>query len=537
MASFTLRIPRTNQEISQFEVSKGSLTFLLGANGSGKSTLLHHFKSQNRTAKRISAQRQVWLESDFVSMTAAQKKQQEDSWFHRDSMEEARYKDKNALNKAHATIFDIVAAENHSARILASALKAGEHDKVAELSREGSLLDQMNTILKSSNFDLEITIAERDQVCAKRGEMPLYGIAELSDGERNALLLIADVLLSSKDSLILLDEPERHLHRSISAPLLQTLISYRPDCAFVIATHDLQLPLDTENSNAILVRDFEPSAKLWEVDFVSNIQELDPQLSEVVLGSRSKILFIEGNQSSLDIQLYHRIFPDFTIHALGSCTEIERVVRGLNNAQGLHWIEAFGIIDRDNRSDEEINQLQAENIFSLSHYSVESLYYHPDIVKVMLERAAVIHELDPVQVFNSMVSQAIQKLDNGTVNRLCSLLVQRRVRNELTRKSPDWKTIMNGLPASIEMTASEVQEHLSAEQGIFKQALENTDLALLISRYPLRQTPVLDLIASSGPFKDRKSYESAVRKAVSSGDLKDKLITLLEPMYSLVTNR
>lgn len=534
MASFSLPIPcRPNNEVSNFEVSSGSLTFLLGANGSGKSTLLHNFKAHNRNAKRISAQRQVWLESDYVNMTAAQKKQQEANWNSRETREEARYKDSNASNKALGTIFDIVSAENHAARTLAAAFRRDDKEQLKSLSEDGSLLEKMNTILKLSNFDLEISIGEKEQVCAQRSGMPSYGISMLSDGERNALLLIADVLLSPQDSLILLDEPERHLHRSISAPLLQTLLSYRSDCAFVIATHDLHLPLDTEDSNAILVRDFNPSKRQWTVDFIEGIQDLDPQLSEVVLGSRNRILFVEGNQASMDIQLYHRLFPDFSIHALGSCTEIERVVRGLNNAQALHWMEAYGIVDRDNRGEEEVAELQASNIFALSQYSVESLYYHPDIIKAVLECASAIHDIKADKVYDEIITKVINKLDEPTVKRMCAMLVQRRVRNALTRKSPDWKTIMNGLSSNIEFGVEEVQTFLSSEQAIFNEALEKKDLALITSRYPLRQTPVLDLIATSCPFKDRKAYESAVRKATSSSmEIRDKLINLLEPLYS-----
>ena len=47
----------------------------------------------------------------------------------------------------------------------------------------------------------------------------IHIFAELSDGERNALLIGSDVLTTEPNSLIILDEPERHLHRSIISPL------------------------------------------------------------------------------------------------------------------------------------------------------------------------------------------------------------------------------------------------------------------------------------------------------------------------------
>ncbi|WP_442947933.1 AAA family ATPase [Nostoc sp.] len=50
-------------------------------------------------------------------------------------------------------------------------------------------------------------------VASKCGGTP-YSIAELSDGERNALLIAANVLTVKNGTLVLIDEPERHLHRS-----------------------------------------------------------------------------------------------------------------------------------------------------------------------------------------------------------------------------------------------------------------------------------------------------------------------------------
>ena len=67
---------------------------------------------------------------------------------------------------------------------------------------------------------------------SKNGSPP-YSIAELSDGERNSLLIAASILTMKSESLVLIDEPERHLHRSIISPLLQHLFSSRSDCAFI----------------------------------------------------------------------------------------------------------------------------------------------------------------------------------------------------------------------------------------------------------------------------------------------------------------
>jgi hypothetical protein len=61
-------------------------------------------------------------------------------------------------------------------------------------------------------------------------------------------------------------------------------------------------------------------------------------------------------------------------------------VRGVNN---LHWVHAFGIVDNDQRPTTEIDELKAKDIYALSVNSVESIYYHPDIQKRVVEHHTI----------------------------------------------------------------------------------------------------------------------------------------------------
>ena len=63
-------------------------------------------------------------------------------------------------------------------------------------------------------------------------------------GERNAFLIVAEVFTAESGALIIIDEPERHLHRSITSPLLSALFQKRSDCAVLVSTHEPHLPLD-----------------------------------------------------------------------------------------------------------------------------------------------------------------------------------------------------------------------------------------------------------------------------------------------------
>ena len=59
------------------------------------------------------------------------------------------------------------------------------------------------------------------------------------------MIIAAHVITADPGIVFLIDEPERHLHRSIIQPFLSALFNLRKDdCAFVIATHEIALPVE-----------------------------------------------------------------------------------------------------------------------------------------------------------------------------------------------------------------------------------------------------------------------------------------------------
>ena len=160
----------------------------------------------------------------------------------------------NPQIRTSLAIYDLIDAENVDAREIAQAVRNGDHARAEKLALNAAPIAQINELLTLSNIPIEITVQAGDQLMAsKRGGTP-YPAAHLSDGERNALLIGAEVLTAKSGTLLVIDEPERHLHRSIISPLLSRLFHHRRDCAFVIATHGLMLPVDNPESRVLLVR-------------------------------------------------------------------------------------------------------------------------------------------------------------------------------------------------------------------------------------------------------------------------------------------
>ena len=532
MTEFNLAYPTTGGKQIHLTIKSGDILFMVGPNGTGKSTLMHTFTNQYPgRARRITAHRQVWLNSNSVDITPASRQQMETNITTQDRQEHSRYKDDYAAQRSQATIFDLIDFENVDARKIAEAVRAGKMEEVKVLARSQSPISKMNDILKISNLQFQVDVDQGSKLVAIREGCQPYSVAELSDGERGALLIIANVLTAPENTLILLDEPERHLHRSIVSPLISTLLSYRGDCAFVVSTHDVTLPYDQEKANALLLRKYSHQPKTWIADHLEHLEDMDEDIALAVLGSRKSILFVEGNNSSLDLQLYQILYPNQSIKPLGSCVDVERVVTGIRASEHNHWISAYGIIDRDNRSDEECEQLQQSGLIPLEQYSVESLYYHPSVIKAVLDRVAIVNEIDISTTLEDIINAVVQAVIEHK-DRMAARLVERKIKELAYRKCPDWKRILKG---NVEITFS-TERILLEELGLLSSLIEQKNIAMLISRYPLRETRALELIAKKSLFLSQEKYEQGVRKMlIDSEESLNLLRNIIRPATELLS--
>lgn len=201
------------------------MLFVLGANGTGKSSLMYHFAQSNAgNTRKISAHRQTWMNTDALDMTPANKLQTEQVIKSTDQQQESRYRDNYAAQRASMTIYELIDAENVRARRITSLVDAGHLEDAAESAKGDAPIAVINELLRQSNIPININIRKNERVMASKAGGLEYSAAELSDGERNALLIAANVLTAPTGTLLVIDEPERHLHRSIiSLSGLQTL--------------------------------------------------------------------------------------------------------------------------------------------------------------------------------------------------------------------------------------------------------------------------------------------------------------------------
>lgn len=509
---FDFIIPELNGSSLTVTIDIGQCIFVLGANGTGKSSLMQRiYTAHHGKAQRISAHRQTWFTSSSVTLSPEQKRNTENNISNSDTGTESRWKDDYAAQRANIAIYDLIDAENVRARTIAGAVDCGDFDLAKSLSKKDAPIKIINELLRLSNLPIEISVEKNERVLASKSGSPPYSVAELSDGERNALLIAASVLTVAPGTLLLIDEPERHLHRSIISPLLTLLFAKRPDCAFIVSTHDVMLPLDNPSARTMLIRGCTYNGSTvtsWDADIVPSESNIDETLKKDILGSRRTLIFIEGDNQSLDLPLYSLVFPNVTVIAKSSCRDVDHAVSGIRSATELHWLRAFGIVDNDRRTLEDVARLKGKGIYAVSVYSVESLYYHPEIQRRVAARYALVTGEDP-EVLKDAANNAALAAVKPHVQRLSERAVEKTLRDEIDQHWPKQTDISAGKPISITIDVSRI---VKEEVNALNQAIVEQDLEKIISRYPVRETPLLTEISRKLGFQTRDQYENAVRK-------------------------
>ena len=196
----------------------------------------------------------------------------------------------------------------------------------------------------------------------------------MSDGERVIFYLIGQALAAKKNSILIFDEPDLHVNKAILAKLWDSIEAARPDCCFIYITHDVEFAVSRSAATKYAVHSYRESPQMsWDFDLISDENNLSEALIVQIIGSRRPILFVEGDNESLDSLIYRRIYDKFTIIPVGSCTDVIHAVVSFNAQPSLHHVWCAGIIDADGRTSAEAENLIKKNIHQLPVAELENI--------------------------------------------------------------------------------------------------------------------------------------------------------------------
>lgn len=275
----------------------------------------------------------------------------------------------------------------------------------------------------------------------EKGKSKNFHYKNLSAGEKSAFDLLLDLIIKSiyyKNTVYCIDEPELHIHTAWQEKLLEEMYNLIPNNSQMwLSTHSIGMlgkarELEVKHPNSICFLDF------TDIDFDECV-EIKPaaidstiwnKFLELAFGDFAKlvapktIVFCEGAtdgkiNDSFDAQVYSRIFsnehPDVSFISIGSCSEIENK----NNvsvkivSQLLVNSKIIKVIDRDDRSDPEVEELKQRSINVLSRRHIESYLLDDEIIEKLCRKENKEEKfLDCLNVKKQAIKDSVQSRGN-----------------------------------------------------------------------------------------------------------------------------
>lgn len=336
------------------------------------------------------------------------------------------------------------------------------------------------------------------QTKTRGAQEKIYNSSEMSDGERVIFYLIGQCLAAPSNAIIIIDEPELHLHKSVQAALWDQIEQARPDCFFIYLTHDVDFASAMEEATKVWLKSYD--GEKWDWELIRQDACIPEDLLLEVLGSRKPVVFVEGVVGSFDSALYAAILNNYLVIPVGSCSQVIQSVKALKANIQLHHLQVFGIIDRDRRVPAEIKKLEQDSIFVLSVAEVENLFCTKEILEIVS-----VQLLRDVNADFRSVSSAIFSRLQGELEVQVSLRVASEIKFQLNKFDEKAKgadeliSALNSLHSGIDVSA--IYSQTLAEFNAVLSTKDFDSLLAIFNRKSLsaQVSSVLGLVNGSLP--------------------------------------
>ena len=357
-----------------------STTVIIGANGAGKSSLINELRKNSIDEMYVlPAQKLLYFVSNISD---------------RNNIEQEKYiRDLKNTNIKYDTIdlYPFNIQENFSNTFTnLITLLVKDFMVVATYKFRGqnesslSLWQKLEKIWNKIKPEISFEIDPIKIIVNVEKNNSKYSINGLSDGERCILFYIGNVLLAPENSYIIVDEPETFLNGAVYNELWDLLISERPDCQFIFASHNMDFVQSRTNATYVWCKEFEAPYN-FDYEILEEIQEMPLSLLTEVSGTRKPILFCEGTKTSIDYQIYSKLFSEFCfVKPVQGHKQVIQHTKAYNDLQHIHGNTAFGIIDNDWMDEKSVQDYKDINIIVLPLNEIEMILVDESVVKSVL---------------------------------------------------------------------------------------------------------------------------------------------------------
>ena len=389
MKTFQLTLPASLKVVQESNVIESSgVVVFIGANGVGKTRLGSWIEaSMLERVHRVAAQKSLSMPKSASTSSIVEAESMLLNGYADNTLSVGQYKINSRWQQNPNTFL------LNDFQQLMVLLFSDEFDQSTRY-RQRSISNNEYLIPPATKLDIvkriwEATLPQREliigggkvETTVRDSPTQKYNAAEMSDGERVIFYLIGQCLCAPLDGVIIIDEPELHLHRSIQAKLWDEIEAERRDCLFIYLTHDLDFATSRTDAKKIWLESYDGAQ--WNWCEVPESDEIPEELLLNLLGSRKPILFVEGEKSSLDHFVYRTLYPKETVISCGGCSQVIQATLSFTALRHLHNNTCRGIVDLDHRCDNEVEYLKTKNVTVLRVSEVENLFLTEEFLRLI----------------------------------------------------------------------------------------------------------------------------------------------------------
>lgn len=260
-------------------------------------------------------------------------------------------------------------------------------------------------------------------------------VQQLSEGEKK-LILVQTVLeiLADEKSLVLMDEPDAHLHESRKKTLYSIMAGYY-NRMIVIASHSPTFIDVADKEEIIMLKtDDNGYALLYEAEKLEAIRDLTGSRTNAFL--EKPILYCEGAETSAESSLYPVLFPEYKIIPAGGHEEVIHLTKTYNRTFGDATHYAIGIIDWDYKTDAQLSALKEEKIYSLKVVEIENVLM--DIVLLDAAKNAFCSEENSIEIVKEVLFEDCRRRKEYQATKFTANSIVSQIKAGI---SPEGKTI------------------------------------------------------------------------------------------------
>jgi hypothetical protein len=513
----SFQIP-TEQGPTSVALEPGASAVFVGANGAGKTRLAVEIeKSLGANAHRIGAHRALTLNPDVpkISEDAALRglrfgnANKDYQIGHRDNMRWGRQAAIHLLNDFDFLLQALFAEQGNTALKTHVAARSGNVGEVLPTKFE-HLKAMWERLLPTRKL---LLTGDRVDVSA---DGAAYSAAEMSDGERAVFYMLGQALMAPAAAVLVVDEPELHVHPSILGKLWDEVQAARDDCSFVFITHDLNFAAHRLGQKFV-IKSYK-QGPVWGIEKVPEDTGFEEATVTLILGSRRPVLFVEGCADSLDSAIYRACFPDWTVIPRGSCEEVIHSVVAMRRNAALTRVTCAGLVDADDSSAEEVAAMATHGVGVLPVSEIENLVLLPTVTSVIASSEGFHgNALDKrlAELCDELVTVASKNIE-ATVMQYC----RRRIDRTLKKVDLSSATSPDQLAAEYQTRTQAVDVRALAQEAKtrLETALHAKDLPAVL-KYFDGKGPFMAAAAKHLKSTRKDSFEEWLVRVLRSGSV------------------